>query len=136
MKTLMFAVAFGVTTLATQAGAQSAPVNGGREGFTRAEIQQFADALFDRFDLNHDGMITRDEAEQARTQLASGEKGAERADRAEKMIERFFGTAESLSRSQFEAISLARFDKQDANHDGVVTRDERGHGREQNAPGQ
>ena len=136
MKTLMFAVAFGATILAAQAGAQSAPIDSGREGFTRAEAQQFADALFDRFDLNHDGVITRDEAEQARAQLASGEKGAERADRAEKMIERFFGTAESLSRPQFESLALARFDKQDANHDGVVTHDERGRVREQSPPAQ
>lgn len=41
------------------------------------------------------------------------------------MINRLFGTSESLTKSQFEALSLARFDKQDANHDGVVTTAER-----------
>jgi hypothetical protein len=41
------------------------------------------------------------------------------------MVERVFGTAQSLTLQQFEAQQLARFDRDDANHDGVVTVAER-----------
>ena len=41
------------------------------------------------------------------------------------MIDRAFGTAESLTLQQFEAQELARFDRDDLNHDGVVTAAER-----------
>ena len=37
------------------------------------------------------------------------------------LIERTFGTAQSLTLAQFEAAALARFDAEDANHDGVVS---------------
>jgi Ca2+-binding EF-hand superfamily protein len=80
--------------------------------------------MFQRFDLNHDGVITRDEAEQARGQLTKGAEG-KRAAKSEKMIDRVFGTSQSVTKSQFEAMALARFDKQDANHDGTVTSSER-----------
>jgi Ca2+-binding EF-hand superfamily protein len=109
----------GATILSTAAGAQAKP----RE-ISRQQAQQFADAAFQRFDLNHDGVITRDEAEQARAQLTQGSEG-KRAAKSEKMIDRIFGTSQSVTKGQFEAMALARFDRQDANHDGVVTSAER-----------
>ena len=72
MKTLLVTIALGATMISTQALAQDA--GGGRGGWaqqdmTRAQAQQMADSMFQRFDLNHDGAVTRPEAEQARTQM-------------------------------------------------------------------
>jgi Ca2+-binding EF-hand superfamily protein len=120
---LLIAAAAGA--LSTQAGAQAGP--GGMGGamqadLTRQQAQQLADGLFQRLDLNHDGTLTRDEAEQARAQMAGGGGSG---DRAERMIVRMFGDAQSVTLAQFEAQALARFDRQDLNHDGVVTSVER-----------
>jgi hypothetical protein len=86
---------------------------------TRQQAQQMADMLFQRLDANHDGTVTRQEAEQA-----SGAIGG-RGERAQRMISRAFGNAQSVTLADFEARALARFDAQDLNHDGVVTADER-----------
>jgi hypothetical protein len=117
MKTLLLTLALGAAVISTEALAQEG--GGERGGWamqdqTRAQAQQRADTMFQRFDLNHDGTVTRQEAEQAASQFGAGGRG-------EKMIERVFGDAQSLSLQQFEAQSLARFDRDDLNHDGVVT---------------
>jgi hypothetical protein len=74
--------------------------------------------MFQRFDLNHDGVVTRQEAQQAASQFGGGH-------RAEHMIDRMFGSAQSLTLQQAETAALARFDRDDLNHDGVVTGAER-----------
>ncbi len=118
MKTLLLTVALGATMVSGAAIAQDQ--GGGRGGYmqdmTRVQAQQMADSMFQRFDLNHDGVVTRQEADQAASQFGG---------RAERMVERVFGTAQSLTLQQFEAQQLARFDRDDANHDGVVTVAER-----------
>ena len=86
---------------------------------TRSQAQQMADTLFQRLDANHDGTLTRQEAEQA-----SGAMGG-RGERAQRMSARAFGDGQSVTLADFEARALARFDRQDLNHDGVVTGDER-----------
>jgi hypothetical protein len=121
MKTLLLTLALGAAVISTEALAQEG--GGERGGWampdqTRAQAQQRADTMFQRFDLNHDGTVTRQEAEQAASQFGAGGRG-------EKMIERVFGDAQSLSLQQFEAQSLARFDRDDLNHDGTVTAAER-----------
>ena len=121
MKTLLVTLALGATVVSTQALAQDQ--GGGRHGGwmqdqTRQQAQQQADMMFQRLDLNHDGVVTRQEAEQAASQSGRG-------DHAERMIDRIFGTAQSLTLQQFEAQALARFDREDLNHDGVVTAAER-----------
>ena len=121
MKTLLATIALGAAMLSTQALAQDgADEHGGRaiQDMTRAQAQQRADMMFQRFDLNHDGTVTRQEAEQAASQFGAG-------GRAEKMIDRVFGATQSLTLQQFEAASLTRFDRDDLNHDGVVTVAER-----------
>lgn len=85
---------------------------------TRQQAQQQADSMFQRFDLNHDGIVTRDEAEQAAQQFGGSE-------RAERMIERMFGASQSLTLQQAEAQALGRFDRDDLNHDGIVSAAER-----------
>jgi hypothetical protein len=121
MKTLLVTIALGAVMISTQALAQDGAGQGGGRAMqdqTRAQAQQRADMMFQRFDLNHDGSVTRQEAEQAASQFGAG-------GRAEKMIDRVFGSAQSLTLQQFEAVSLARFDRDDLNHDGTVTVAER-----------
>jgi hypothetical protein len=110
------------------APAQPAPM-GGRGGFmkdqTRAEAQQRADRLFQMLDANHDGVVTRAEAEQAASMFAARRGGEGGSGRMERLIDQEFGTAQSLTLQQFEAQALAHFDALDLNHDGVVTAAER-----------
>jgi hypothetical protein len=126
MKTLLVTIALGAAMISTQAQAEDGGgSNGGRNGgwaqrdMTRAQAQQMAEGMFQRFDLNHDGTVDRQEAEQARTQMGFG------GERVEKMIARTFGDAQSLTLQQFEAQALSRFDRDDLNHDGTVTAAER-----------
>jgi len=88
---------------------------------TRQQAQQRADLMFQRLDANHDGVITRQEADQAAAKL-SGTRAIERTAR---MIDRLFSQGDSVTLAQFQAQALARFDRQDLNHDGTVTADER-----------
>ena len=151
MKMMMFAVALGASVLGSQAAAQAvqpatpaapatsatpatppaeAPTHGRMQADrTRQQAQQMADAMFQRFDANHDGLLTRDEAEQALAQAAaargdSGDGGA----RAQRMLDRMLGGAVSVTLAQFEDQALTRFDREDLNHDGVVTSAERRQG--------
>jgi hypothetical protein len=114
MKTLLAGLALGAAIISTAAIAQQGGMMD--QDMTRAEAQQRADMMFQRFDANHDGVITRDEAQQAAAQF--GERG-------QRMVDRLFGTAQSITLQQFEAQTLARFDRDDLNHDGVVTAAER-----------
>ncbi len=95
---------------------------------TRVQAQQRADMLFGRLDANHDGVVTRDEAQQAAAQMGgdgqAGVKGSGKRN-AGRMVERLFSQADSVTQAQFQARALARFDRQDLNHDGTVTADER-----------
>lgn len=118
MKTLVVGFALGATIISAQALAQDSGGRGGwmQQDMTRAQAQQRADAMFQRFDLNHDGVLTRQEAEQAAAQFGG---------RGERMIERLFAGAQSITLQQAEAQALARFDREDLNHDGVVTAAER-----------
>jgi len=93
-----------------------------QQDMTRAQAQQRADQMFQRFDVNHTGVITRAQAEQMAAQFGG---------RGERMVDRLFGTAQSLTLQQFEAQQLARFDAMDLNHDGTVTAAEREQARQQ-----
>ena len=121
MKTLLATIALGAAIFSTQASSQDD--HGDRGGWTqrdmtRQQAKQMADDMFQRFDANHDGMLTRQEAEQAAAQFGG-------SGRAERMIDRMFGDAQSLTLPQAEAQALSRFDRDDLNHDGIVTGDER-----------
>ena len=138
MNKLFLAVALSATIASTQANAQSAPAKSGRwqQDMSRQQSQQMADSMFQQLDANHDGVVTRAEADQAAAQLAASSPGGDSnrgrgGDRIQRMIERTFGTAQSLTLAQFEAAALARFDAQDLNHDGIVTGAERQQARAQ-----
>jgi EF hand domain-containing protein len=146
VKRFFVSVALGAIAFSSQAGAQApttpspatatpatpstAPEPGGERGAwmrdtTRAQTQQMADALFQRLDLNHDGTVTRAEAEQAMAQFAASRGDGNGGARMQRLLDREFGTVQSLTQQQFEAQALARFDSMDLNHDGVVTAAER-----------
>lgn len=119
MRKLLVTIALGATIASTAAVAQDGGGRGGwMQDMTRQQAQQMADGMFQRFDVNHDGVVTRQEAEQAAARFGAGE-------RAQRLIDRTFGTAQSLTLQQFEAQALARFDRDDLNHDGTVTAAER-----------
>jgi hypothetical protein len=138
MEKLFVSVALGAAMISAPALAQ-APGGGERGGWmqhdqTRAEAKQRADMLFQMLDANHDGTVTRAEAEQAAAQFAArsgGEGGGQRGGRIQRLITQAFGTADSVTLAQFEAQVLARFDAQDLNHDGTVTAAERDQARAQ-----
>ena len=125
MSKMLVTIAFAAIFASSQASAQEGGGGWAQQDMTRQQAQQMADSLFQRFDLNHDGMVTRQEAEQARQKMGFGGEGAGR------LLDRTFGAAQSLTLQQFEAQSLVHFDKQDLNHDGVVTSAERQQARAQ-----
>lgn len=135
MKKLLVTVVLGATFISAAALAQGFP-GAGRDQ-TRAEAQQRADLMFQMLDANHDGVVTRAEAQQAAAQFEAqrgGDNGARSGGRIQRMLDRAFGAGVSLTLQQFEAQALARFDAQDRNHDGVVTAVERQQLREQAQP--
>ena len=141
MTRYLFIAAAAVVAFGSQAQAQdqaqapapapAAPQSGLRGNWlqadmTRQQAQQRADALFQRLDANHDGVLTRQEAEQAASQMGGqGGQGGRGGRYAARMMERLFAAGDSVTQAQFDAQALARFDRQDLNHDGVVTADER-----------
>jgi hypothetical protein len=130
MKKLLVTIALGAAFVSTPVLAQG-PAGGGRaqRDQTRAEVQQRADTMFQMLDANKDGTVTRAEAEQAVAKFQAARGGDDQSGRGggrmQRMIGEAFGTADSLSLQQFEALALARFDSQDLNHDGTVTAAER-----------
>ena len=134
MKTIAFTAAATIAAVSSPALAQdqAAPPSGGgwmQSDMTRQQAQQMAKGLFQQLDLNHDGTLTRAEVGQARSQMGGGG-----GDRAERMISRVFGDAQSVTQAQFDAQALARFDRQDLNHDGTVTAAERQQARQNRSP--
>ena len=134
-KALFFAVAV-VAALSSQVSAQQpAPAPGQPQANlrgnwlqadqTRQQAQQRADMMFQRLDANHDGTVTRQEAEQAAAQMGQGGEGGRGGRFAARMMDRLFSQGDSVTLVQFQAQALARFDRQDLNHDGTVTADER-----------
>ena len=123
MNKFLVTIALGAAMVSTPLFAQQGAGRGfGQRDQTRAEVQQRADMMFQMIDANHDGTVTKDEAQAA---LANFGGGGGRAGMMQRMIDRTFASAPSVTQAQFEAMMLARFDAQDLNHDGVVTAAER-----------
>ena len=139
MQKFIVAIALGAAAFSTPLLAQ-AP--GGRGNFaqhdqTRDEAKQRADMIFQMIDVNHSGVVTRAQAEQAvtRFQAMRGGEGGHGGGMMQRMLDEAFGSGSSLTQQQFEAEALARFDAMDLNHDGVVTSAERQQFRQQHAGG-
>ena len=142
MKRMLATIALGAAIISAPAVAQAPATDSQRGQFmqrdqTRDQAKNVADMLFQQFDANRDGTLTRAEADQAVAQLvaARGDEGSRGGGRMQRMVERAFGTAPSLTQAQFEAHALARFDSEDANHDGTLTAAERQQARAQRQGG-
>jgi Ca2+-binding EF-hand superfamily protein len=129
MTKILISIALGATVISAPALAQAPGGGFMQRDFTRQEAQQMADMMFQRLDANHDGVLTRAEADQGAAQFSSPRGGG----RIQRMVAQAFGNAQSITLQQFEAQALARFDAQDLNHDGTVTAAERQQAREQRA---
>ena len=130
MQKLIVSIALGAAFVSAPALAQGGGGGGGymQRDQTRTEAQQRADMMFQMLDANKDGSVTKAEAEEAvaRLEAARGDDDSGRGTgRVQRMIGQVFGTAQSLTKVQFEAGVLTRFDAQDLNHDGTVTAAER-----------
>jgi len=130
MRTFVIAVALGAAASSGVVAQTPAPPviasPGGQHDLSRAEAKQRADLMFSRFDMNKDGTVTKAEAqtETAQYEASRGDDGRG-AGRMNGMIDRVFGSSTSMTRAQFEAQALARFDAMDLNHDGTVSAAER-----------
>jgi Ca2+-binding EF-hand superfamily protein len=131
MQKLIVTLALGAAMISTPALAQDGSRGGAfmQRDQTRAEAQQRADTMFQMLDSNKDGTVTKAEADEALAQFQAArgddDNGGRGAGRMQRMIDQAFGTAQSLTKAQFETLSLARFDAADLNHDGTVTVAER-----------
>jgi hypothetical protein len=112
---------------AVQAAAQPADL----APITRDQALQRADALFAQLDLNHDGIVTREEAIQATSQLKAEARATGRdvapgiGNHTARFLAHRFAGVQSIDRQQFEQAMLAHFDRMDLNRDGVLSTEER-----------
>ena len=125
MKLLLALSALG-TVIAT-----SPPQAAQHPDITRVQARARADQLFDRFDLNHDGVVTRAEADffGKKLLLLHAATGRDEAPgiggHTLRFLERRFSSVPAVTKLKFEAAFLAHFDDMDANHDGILTAAER-----------
>jgi Ca2+-binding EF-hand superfamily protein len=127
-KYLIIAAAAGAA-LAGQAAAQDVSARPPARDLTRDAAMQRAQGAFQRLDLNGDGTLTHDEARQAAAQFMARRSGIPDP-RISARIERMFAGVQAITLQQYQQEALARFDRQDVNHDGVVTVSERRQSRE------
>jgi hypothetical protein len=129
MNRILVTIALGATVISAPLVAQQSGGRGQRDQ-TRAEAQQRADMMFQMIDANHDGTVTKAEAQTALAQFEAmrgggGDNGGRGGGRMQRMLDQLFATSPSITQPQLEALMLARFDAQDLNHDGTVTAAER-----------
>ena len=124
-------IAIAIAALAGSIGIPSTVQSTGQPDLTRAQGQECADRLFEQFDLNHDGTVTREEAEVlgSKLLLIRASTGRDEAPGIGGHTLRFlrhrFAGLDSVTKPQFEAAFLAHFDEMDVNHDGILTAAER-----------
>jgi Ca2+-binding EF-hand superfamily protein len=135
MKKLICAIAVIAAAAAAPALAQPAQTPSEQPDLTRNQALERADQLFDRFDLNHDGIVTRKEAQSLGRRLLM-QRAATGRDVAPgigghtlRFLEHTFAGMQSVTKRQFEEAMLAHFDQMDVNRDGVLTAAEREAGR-------
>jgi hypothetical protein len=98
---------------------------------TREQARERADQRFDQFDLNHDGIVTRQEVERLGPKLLFLRASTGRdfapgiGGHTLRFLKHRFAGVQSATRPQFEAAFLAHFDQMDTSHDGILTAAER-----------
>ena len=128
MKMLIAAAALGAAALAQPSAQQ---VVAQQPDLTREQARDRADQLFDRFDLNRDGFVTRQEAQSLgrKLLLLRASTGRDVAPgiggHTLRFLEHRFRGLEAVTKQQFEAAFLAHFDEMDTDRDGILTAAER-----------
>lgn len=131
MKMLIAVTALGAAVTASQPKALPAQPEAAQPSLTREQVRSRADQLFDRFDLNHDGFVTRGEAQLLgrKLLLLRASTGRDQAPGIGGHTLRFlrhrFAGLQEVTKPQFEAAFLAHFDEMDVNRDGILTAEER-----------
>jgi Ca2+-binding EF-hand superfamily protein len=92
------------------------------EPMTRASVQAMVEAKFARIDSNHDGFVTREEAE---ANAGSGRGGMrDRMEQRRGDMQGPGGGGQGDMQGRGEDRRAGRFDRLDANHDGSISRAE------------
>lgn len=136
MRKIILSLAAAASALTAAAcSAQAAPSTPAIE--TRAEAIAQADARFAQMDTNHDGLISTTEMQDYRAAIhdrmiaRGGDAPTPSAGARHDGMGRHMGSdgnakiGASMTKSDFEARAGERFDRTDANHDGVIDATER-----------
>jgi len=93
----------------------------------RKDAETDAGRRFDALDTNHDGNLSPEELAAARPHRPDGgAAGAERRGRGDRMRSMMDPNGDGkVTKDEFVAAQLRRFDRMDANHDGQLTAAER-----------
>ena len=91
----------------------------------RIAVERRAEAMFDRSDTNHDGVLTLAEYHAALAAIVKV-RGGTPTPQGWAMVDAQFATVDQthsgrVTRAQFVDAALAHFDGADLNHDGTVT---------------
>lgn len=91
----------------------------------RGDVEARAEAMFEKADANHDGILTRDEYHAALARIVTA-KGGKPTAKGWAMVDAQFDAVDQahtgrIPRGNFIAAALAHFDGADLNHDGTVT---------------
>ncbi|WEK45291.1 MAG: EF-hand domain-containing protein [Candidatus Andeanibacterium colombiense] len=131
-KKIPLTLALCAATLGGAAAAHAAPDAGPQRGgpVSRAESLARADRMFDMLDTDRDGTLSPAELAAAASRGPGGPppagfRGSGPGGGPDMLAKADSNKDGALSRAEFEASTLARFDATDANHDGTVTPDER-----------
>ena len=94
----------------------------------RADVERKAESEFDKADVNHDGILTREEYHAALERIVKAKGGTPTA-KGWAIVDAQFDAVDQahtgrIPRGNFVAAALAHFDGADLNHDGTVTPDE------------
>jgi hypothetical protein len=115
--------AFGIYS-AAQAQPMPPPDPWGDVTVTKAEAEAKAGERFDAADADHDGVFS--ETEMSAVMPGRAGNGGGRGGNGGGMMRRADANGDGkIDKAEFVASQLSRFDREDADHDGKLTKDER-----------